>query len=152
MKVYRITKKKYASDISGKGAELFGGRWNPIGTPALYTSESRALAVLELLVHTPKEILPPNHVILTIEIPVDLENEIISVNELRKDWNSLQTNDWTQKTGLRYFEEFEALGIIIPSAIIKMEKNIVLNPSHKDYKSVKIIDRSEFKFDERLFK
>ena len=152
MKVYRITKKKYSSDISGKGAELFGGRWNPIGTPALYTSESRALCVLELLVHTPKEILPPNHMLLTIEIPVDLEEKVLTVTELKEDWDSLQTNELTQKTGLKYFEEHGVLGIIIPSAIINMEKNIVLNPSHEDYKNVKLINKSEFKFDERLFK
>lgn len=152
MKVFRITKKKYSSDISGKGAELFGGRWNPIGTPALYTSQNRALAILELLVHTPKEIVPPNQILLTIEIPKKLESKILLVDKLKDDWDALQTNEWTQNLGLRYFQKSDTLGIIVPSALINLEKNIVLNPSHKDYQQIEIIDQSEFKFDERLFK
>ena len=151
MNVFRITKKKYSSDISGKGAELFGGRWNPIGTPALYTSQNRALAILELLVHTPKEIVPPNQTLLTIEIPKELEGKLFSIDKLQDDWNSLQTNEWTQTEGLRYFKELNALGIIIPSALISLEKNIVLNPSHEDYQQIKIVEQFEFKFDKRLF-
>lgn len=83
MKVYRITKRKYQNDITGKGAELFGRRWNPIGTPALYTSESRALCVLELLVRTPKKLTPPTYIIQSIEIPKKLLKELkeeISIN------------------------------------------------------------------------
>ncbi len=152
MQVFRITKKKYASDISGKGAELFGGRWNPVGTPALYTSQNRALAILELLVHTPKEIVPPNQILLTINIPQKLESKILSVDELKDGWDALQTNEWTQELGLQYFQASDALGIIVPSAVISLENNIVLNPAHKDYQHIKITDQSEFKFDERLFK
>jgi len=152
MKVYRITKEKYASDLSGKGAELFGGRWNPIGIPALYTSENRALSILELLVHTPKEIVPPKYIILTLEIPTKLESKIIKIDELQDNWDSLQTNDWTQELGLRYFTDRDAIGIKVPSAIIKLENNIVLNPRHKSYHKIKIVDSSEFVFDERLLK
>lgn len=152
MKVYRITKEKYAKDISGKGAELFGGRWNPIGIPALYTSENRALSILELLVHTPKEIVPPKYIILTLEIPNKLEDGIIKITELKDNWNTLQTNDWTQELGLKYFRTHNVVGIKVPSAIIEMENNIVLNPMHKSYHKIKIIDSSEFIFDERLLK
>lgn len=74
------------------------------------------------------------------------------VDKLKDDWDALQTNEWTQNLGLRYFQESDALGIIVPSALINLEKNIVLNPSHKDYQQIEIIDQSEFKFDERLFK
>jgi len=40
-----------AHDLSGKGAEQTGGRWNRKGTPLIYTSVSRALACLETVVH-----------------------------------------------------------------------------------------------------
>nr|WP_295112583.1 RES family NAD+ phosphorylase [uncultured Caulobacter sp.] len=36
-----------ADDMTGKGAEIDGGRWNGKGVPALYTATSRALACLE---------------------------------------------------------------------------------------------------------
>ncbi len=152
MKVYRITKKKYASDISGKGAEIFGGRWNPVGRAALYTSENRALSILELLVHMPKEIAPADYVIFTLEIPVKLEKKIMSVADLPPYWDSLQTNEVTQEIGLRYFSDYDAIGIIVPSTIVKLESNIVLNPRHKNYKEIKVYDTLDFQLDERLLK
>jgi RES domain-containing protein len=54
--VYRIARAPYA-DLSGEGARLNGGHWNHVGTPAVYTAENRALAVLEPLVHvTPRRV------------------------------------------------------------------------------------------------
>ena len=49
MVVFRIARKEYIQDLSGRGAELFGGRWNEKGIPALYTSSSLSLAALEIL-------------------------------------------------------------------------------------------------------
>lgn len=40
-----------AHDMSGKGAERTGGRWNRLGTPMLYAASSRALACLESVVN-----------------------------------------------------------------------------------------------------
>jgi RES domain-containing protein len=37
--------------FDGEGARLEGGRWNSPGTPIVYTSDSAALAALEMLVH-----------------------------------------------------------------------------------------------------
>lgn len=154
MQVYRITKGKYASDIPGRGAELYGGRWNPIGVPALYTSENRALCALELLVHTKKEILPPVYTIITLEIPKELESEIetFTPKSLKKNWNSLQPEIWTQEFGADYFEKHQKIGIRVPSTIIMQETNIVLNPLHKGYQKIKIIEKLDFIIDERLLK
>lgn len=150
MKVFRITKKKYAKDLSGKGAELFGGRWNPIGTPALYTSENRALAILELLAHTPKKVVPEKYVLLELEISAKIEKQILRINKLQKGWNDLQVNDWTQQLGLKYFNEKNILGIQVPSTIIPLEKNMVLNPLHQSYAFIKTVKSGEFEIDIRL--
>ncbi len=52
MTVYRFANYKYASDISGTGAKIFGGRWNFEGWPVLYTSEHISLGLLEILANT----------------------------------------------------------------------------------------------------
>ena len=62
---FRVVRRKYA-DLSGNGARLFGGRFNPRGVPAVYTSESIALALLEVLVHLEKSEVPNDLVVLTI--------------------------------------------------------------------------------------
>lgn len=152
MKLFRITKQKYAKDISGKGAKLFGGRWNPIGVSALYCSETRALAVLELLVHTKNEILPKNLRIITIEIPTKFKSRIIQIENLPNNWNSLQTIEETQIIGKNYFENNNCLGIKVPSAIIEMENNFVLNPSFKNYNLLEIKSIDKFKLDKRLLR
>ena len=52
MTVYRFTHKKFAGELSGTGARLVGGRWNPVGVSVVYTSESISLALLEVLANT----------------------------------------------------------------------------------------------------
>lgn len=153
MKVFRISKAKYRKDLSGKGAELFGGRWNPIGIPALYTSENRALCALEILAHTPKDFLPPKYIIQAIQIPKDLESLILALSnkELPRNWDSIQNIRETEELGKTYFEN-NYLGIIVPSVIIKQEKNIVLNPLHPKYAEIKITEEISFSIDDRLIK
>ena len=51
MIVYRLANGEFTHDLSGKGAKLYGGRWNSFGLPAVYTTEHISLAVLEILVH-----------------------------------------------------------------------------------------------------
>ena len=118
MIVYRLTKTKYATDLSGKGAELFGGRWNPTGIPAWYTSENRALSILELLAHTPKSIVPPIFKLISLEIPDEYLDDIISIVDIPVGWNVLQLIESTQEIGKQHFESENRLGIIAPSAII----------------------------------
>ena len=50
MKVFRLTRKKYAEILNGKGASKSGNRWNSKGTEIIYTAESRSLAMAELVV------------------------------------------------------------------------------------------------------
>ena len=67
MEVYRIAKSSYRTDLTGLGSRLYGARWNKKGTGLVYTSESRALASLEFLVHVPLSLLKINghHLIQT---------------------------------------------------------------------------------------
>lgn len=69
MIVYRLSKEIYANDLSGKGAEIAGGRWNSKGSAALYTAQSIALCVTEIAVHIPLGILPRDYRLIHIEIP-----------------------------------------------------------------------------------
>ncbi|MEM1123265.1 MAG: RES family NAD+ phosphorylase, partial [Bacteroidota bacterium] len=126
---------------------------NPIGVPALYTSENRALATLELLVHLPKQFLPPTYVFLTINIPDESSKQIVSIpiDTLLKVWSSLQADDWTMNFGRSQFQDKNALGIRVPSTIITEEYNIVLNPLHLDYRKIEIDRQSIFSLDNRLF-
>jgi len=88
MIVFRLTKKKFAGSLSGEGAKRVGGRWNSIGTPMLYTSQSRALALLELAVHVPFIIQPEDYRLVSIEIPSFIKVKQLDPSKLPTDWNT----------------------------------------------------------------
>lgn len=68
MTCFRIARRKYA-DLSGDGARVYGGRCNRPGVPAVYASQSIALAVLEVLVHLDKSEMPLDYVVMAIRFP-----------------------------------------------------------------------------------
>jgi len=65
-RVYRLSSRKYPAN-NGKGAAKYGGRWNPVGTEAIYAAATVALATLEVLVQF--AILPKDYVLTEIHIP-----------------------------------------------------------------------------------
>lgn len=71
MIVYRITRSAH-QEIDAEGARRSGGRWNSPGTLAVYASSTRALAVLEYLVHIDVEEVPDDIVLLSLEVQDDL--------------------------------------------------------------------------------
>ncbi len=152
MMVYRLAVKRYASDISGIGAELTGGRWNYKGTRVLYTSDSRALCTSEIAVHTPMGILPKDYQLITIEIPDDVPFKTIEANKLPSGWNYFPYSKVTQEIGEEFVEEGKFLYLKVPSAVVHGDYNIIINPLHVDFKKVKIKQIESFHFDERLFR
>ena len=151
MIVYRLTRGRFKNDLSGKGAEIAGGRWNSIGIPVLYTAESRALSALEIAVHTPLNVIPEDYMMITIHVPDKTEMQEIQVKDLPENWKAFPENRYTQTLGDFFFKEGKKLALKVPSAIIKGDYNILLNPLHKDFGKIKIVSADPFEFDQRLF-
>ena len=85
MIIYRLTTSEFADDLSGEGAKIYGGRWNPIGFAALYISEFISLSILEILVRADKFTPPDNYTLLGIEIPENSVS-IIEIGKLKIGW------------------------------------------------------------------
>jgi RES domain-containing protein len=150
IELYRICKSKYSDDLSGNGAKLFGGRWNSKGIPVVYTSGTKALAVLELLVHTPINLLPNNLKIITISIPDKTIIDEYIINQLPKDWKTYPSPLKNQLLGDKWIHNGKALVLKVPSVIINSEFNFLINPHHSDISKVRIIKKERFEIDERL--
>ena len=152
MIVYRIAKAKWRNDLSGTGAKLWGGRWNSPGKPMLYTSQSISLALLEMMANTPFEILINNdYYIIEIEIP-QLKPSTLNKEDLPPDWNKFPYNPMTQKIGDKWLQREDNLIFEVPSAIIPLESNYVLNPNHSKYDKVFINTSYSLEVDNRLIK
>ena len=149
MFVYRVSKQKYSDDLSGEGARLHGGRWNHKMTACIYTSESRALAILEFTVNVNIEVIPRALSITTFEIP---NQAIIEINEtdLPGNWKEVPAPSNTKDFGTNLLKTANSLVIKIPSIIIPLEFNYLLNPSHADKKQFKIINTQDFLYDVRI--
>jgi RES domain-containing protein len=150
MIVYRLSKSRYSADLTGKGAEKSGGRWNSKGVAMVYTSNSRALCTAEVAVHIPLGILPSDYELVTLEIPGDSVKEA-NIKDLPSDWRSFPHPDSTQKLGDSFVREGKFLVLKVPSVVVQGEYNLLINPKHKSAAKVRIVNREPFLFDKRLF-
>ncbi len=151
MEVFRIVQELYAGDLSGNGAKLFGGRWNSVGVPALYTSFSRSLALLETLAHTPSKMLGSKiYNLVTIDVPDNIFIDEITEPVLPPGWDEPAIHRFTQITGDRFLKEKKGMILSVPSVILPEERNYLLNPLHADFKKIKIVHSREIRFDKRV--
>lgn len=151
MIVYRLSKARYADDLSGRGAELYGGRWNSKGRRMIYTSATRALCTVEIAANLPLGLLPPDYKLVTIEFP-DRAMYELSPSEYPDDWNSFPHLDASQEIGDQFILECKSLVLKVESALVQDEYNYLINPLHKDFKSVKIKGVEDYTFSKRLVK
>ena len=149
MIVYRLTNGDYKNDLSGTGSKLYGGRWNSIGLPALYTTEHISLAVLEILVHIKSYRHPLDYHLITIEIPETASLVTIDQQKLKKSWKD--DIAYGQFIGNEFLTAGHSLVLKVPSAIIEQENNCMINPAHPDADKIKIRSAAIFLFDKRLY-
>lgn len=149
MKVYRISRTKYARDLSGEGARLFGGRWNQKLIPCLYTAESRSLAVLEYTVNINIDDIPRALSMITLEIP---DKDILrpTMLALPGDWDAVPAPESTKDFGTSLLRQQHRLVIRVPSSVVPEEYNYLINPLHPDITGVKILNVADFVYDVRI--
>ncbi len=152
MFVYRISKKSYINDLSGIGAGLYGGRWNPKGVNMVYTSSSIALASLEYLVHNYHLLSTADICLAKIEVGIPSPILEYQSKELPENWNlQLGPQFATQQIGREFIMNGIDYVLKVPSAVVPGEFNFLLNPYHSRHAQTKIADIIDpFVFDKRI--
>lgn len=153
--VYRIQKQRFVpTTLSGEGARLYGGRWNPEGVPLVYTSASPELALLETLVHldgTPFSDLPP-YVLVTIAVP-DAVIETIAEADLPPGWQHQPAPTELARFLLPRLQPGNPyVGFAVPWVVLpgSPSRNVLLNPLHPLMTQVQVVSATPLAFDERL--
>lgn len=149
MLCWRIARRAYA-DLSGNGGLKNGGRWHQIGNPVIYASTSIALAALEYAVHT--ALRPKDTVLMTIEVPAD---SLITIDDvlggsLPANWPFVE--EQTQHVGTDWLTSKRSITLKVPSIVIPLEKNLLLNVAHPRFSEVRICEITPFFFDPRIFR
>jgi len=151
LEVYRLTTGKYKDELSGMGAYLFGGRWNSKGTEIIYTAANRSLAMVEVAIKLDTYEMSKDFHMLTIYIPDNLKAIKFSVEDLPYNWNSFPRIPETKYIVDNIVQENRYCLIQVPSVVVRGDSNYLINPKHKNFHKIKIIDSVKFPFDDRLF-
>lgn len=151
MKVFRLSRKKYSKNLSGKGASFSSNRWNSKGTEIIYSAESRALALAEVAVHLTLATLPSDYVMIEIDIPDPIHVHVLNEKNLPLDWNMFPHLVDTQEIGDSFIQDLDYCVMKVPSAVVKGDFNFLINPFHKDFKKIKILHVSAFPIDGRMY-
>jgi RES domain-containing protein len=152
MEVYRLSREKFSSPLSGVGAAIKGARWNSVGIEMIYTAANRSLAMAEVAVHFSISTIPEDYVMITIFIPDDISLQKIEVSDLPANWNTFPHPQSTQGFGDKFILENRFCVLQIPSSVTQGDYNLLINPNHIEFKRISIIDIRKFSFDQRLFK
>jgi RES domain-containing protein len=150
---WRLVHAMLAADaFSGEGARTNGGRWNHEGTPVVYVSGSISLAALELFVHLGEESRDAKYVCFEVRIPEDVKVERLTGRNLPGDWRSDRIPVSTRNCGTKWARELTTAVLRVPSVVVPMEFNYVLNPVHPDFTKLQIGKAQPFSFDRRMWK
>lgn len=152
MIVYRLVRSKYKDILSGAGASKFGARWNSRGTEIIYTAKNRALAMSELLVHLDMKEIPLDYYMLSISVPDKTSMLSVNENDIKESWNlNFEYRAVTRQIGDDFISEKKCCLLQVPSAVVKGDFNILINPFHREFKKIKITESLKFPFDRRFF-
>jgi RES domain-containing protein len=152
MKIWRICRAKFATEsFSGLGARRFGGRWNSPGVPMAYASSSLALAAIELFVHLEPNLQPADMVAIAATLPEGEPAERLEPGKLPPDW---WKDDFAsaRTIGDTWIREQRSLAMEVPSAALRIEWNVLVNPLHPRVAEIVVERPQPFRFDARMFR
>ena len=152
MELFRLSREKFATPLSGKGAAIKGARWNSIGVELIYTASNRSLAMAEVAVHFTLATLPDDYMMITIDVPDDIKIKEVDETTLPSGWKDFPHPVSTQRFGDDFVFENKYALLRIPSVVTKGDYNVLINPNHKDFSRIEIAAIEKFPFDKRIFK
>lgn len=149
MEVFRISKEEFSKSLTSSGN---ANRWNLKGQYVIYAGSSRSLSSLELVVH--KGAVKPTFIYKVMVISIADEDYLIKqikTNELPLNWRSIGAYSDLQIIGSNWYNNRESLILKIPSAIIPLEFNYIINTIHPEFSNkVTLVRKEEYFWDSRL--
>lgn len=141
-----------AEDLSGKGAEISGGRWNRPGLPVVYCATNISLAALETVVHLQVAALPLNRYLVRIDVPVDIwdARKVDAPATLPVGWDAVPAGKVSLDAGDRWLKAGSHALYQVPSVIVPEEANVLMSPSHPDASRIRATKVRRWLYDGRI--
>ena len=148
IRAWRLSKARYAGDLTGQGAARDGQRWNQPGQRAVYLGMTAEISVLEVLVHL-NGVLSAPLVLCGYDVP-DTPGLIKEVDPTA-----------CPMAGTRFPMARSALLVAtgcgtacnwtwLPSVVVPQARNLLLNPLHPAMPQVALVHQEPFRLDQRL--
>ncbi len=152
MRFWRICRRRYAARAAGgEGARLYGGRWNSRGVAVVYASTSLALAAVETFVNLEPNLMPADLVSVEGEIPASVEVARLDPRILPARWEEAR-DESLRRFGDDWIRAGRSAALLVPSAAIRGEWNVLLNPAHTAFTRIRLRNPVPFQFDARMFR
>jgi RES domain-containing protein len=148
VRLWRIAVRRFAQ-LDGRGAELYGGRWNSPGRPLVYAASTLSLAMLELLARLPTGEVPRDYVAIAIELPDDATVEEVTPTDL-PGWDAADQTA-SRAFGDAWLAASRSVLLRVPALAVPQERNALLNPRHPDFAHVTALPPTALAWDRRLF-
>jgi RES domain-containing protein len=152
MRAWRISRQAYAGSLTGRGGLYVSGRWHHQGWPVVYTSATPSLAALEVLVHVDPGLAPTDLRLIEIDVPDGIDTETCDPTLLTADWQRFPAPVALQDFGTEWLSSLRTPVLTVPSAVLAIERNYLINPAHPDASRIRIVREQAFSFDPRLIK
>jgi RES domain-containing protein len=136
--------------LDGGGGLRAPGRWHTRGRRIVYCAPNPATALLEILVHAEIDVedIPVTFRYLEVEALDSIATETLDDEGLPGNWRSnLQAS---RRAGDGWLRSGRTALLRVPSVIVPMTWNVLLNPRHPDSTQVRIIRTYEHAIDPRL--
>lgn len=146
---YRIADRRFPI-YSGAGAAKQGARWNSPGVEVIYAAGTYAGAILEKVAHTGTDRLPRSQAWVKITIPAGISVETIEEEDL-PGWD---TDDLSasREFGDQWIAEGRSAVLVVPCKVARdVEKNILINPAHPEFRKIKVSEPKPVRWDPRIF-
>tara|TARA_R110000796_G_scaffold252301_1_gene386006 strand:+ start:14616 stop:15089 length:474 start_codon:yes stop_codon:yes gene_type:complete len=153
VKLYRITKERYLTDLSGQGGSYRdGGRWNKAGQPVLYFGSSAAVVMLEMGNYLPNPRLVPKDMVIGIYEVDTTAVKSVELSDLPENWDHFPYPACTQTLGADFLDTAHNLVLQVPScASGGLDQIAVVNPLHPEAKNIQLVKTITQIYNPRLF-
>lgn len=155
MRLFRITRRRRedAEAVDGRGAARYPGRWNERGVRATYLTTQISLGILEVIVQAGTTSLED-----LAYYPVDVGDGLLTRldrSRLPEGWRTLSGRSQCRALADEWRGAGASCGLIVPSAVVpeaydEGEFNVVLDPSHADFRSICVDEPRTLAMDSRL--
>jgi RES domain-containing protein len=149
MRLWRLYRARHGPGLDGIGGTLADGRWHTRGERVVYFGMSAAITVLERLAHLDPDLLPGDLRLARFEFTHTVAKTAVEeVSALAPDWQYDEAA--TRRIGDQWRRSGSTCLLVVPSAVLPEESNLVFNPRHNDARLLRLAGERAFRFDARL--